>query len=134
MTADAPAPNAPAAETTTRSPTVSPTPNVQISAFGRLVADPVERTSTAGTNYTTARVAVNVTGPRAPEPQTWFLDVTAFRDAAARLAKCRKGSGVCLMGDLTKTRWPGRDGAVRDSWSLVARDCLSAATTRRTDQ
>ena len=47
---------------------------------------------------------------------------------------CRKGSGVCLMGDLTKTRWPGRDGAVRDSWSLVANDCLSAATTRRTDQ
>ena len=134
MTADTPAPNTPAAETTTGSPTVSPTPNVQISAFGRLVADPVERTSKAGTNYTTARVAVNVTGPRAPEPQTWFLDVTAFRDAAARLAKCRKGSGVCLMGDLTKTQWPGRDGAVRDSWSLVANDCLSAATTRRTDQ
>ena len=82
----------------------------------------------------TARVAVDVTGPRAPEPQTWFLDVTAFRDIAARLAKCRKGSGVCLMGDLTKSTWEGRDGADGDSWSLVANDCLSAATTRRTDQ
>ena len=60
MTADAPAPNAPGAETT-GSPAVAPTPNVQISTFGRLVADPVERTSKVGTNYTTARVAVNVT-------------------------------------------------------------------------
>ena len=80
-----------------------PTPNVQISVFGRLVADPVDRVSKGGTNYTTARVAVNVTGPRAAEPQTWFINVTAFRDAAARLAKSRKGSGVCLMGDLTKS-------------------------------
>ena len=134
MTADTPAPNAPAAETKTGSPPVPPTPNAQLSAFGRLVADPVERTSKAGTNYMTARVAVNVTGARAPKPQTWFLDVTAFRDAAARLAKCRKGSAVCLMGDLTKSTWEGRDGADRDSWSLVANDCLSAATTRRTDQ
>ena len=38
------------------------------------------------------------------------------------------------MGDLTKATWKGRDGADRDSWSLVANDCLSAATTRRTDQ
>ena len=122
------------APTEATAPPTPPTPNVRISAFGRLVADPVERSSKAGTNYTTARVAVNVTGPRAPEPQTRFLDVTALRDAAARLAKCRKGSGVCLMGDLTKTVWPRRDGAARDSWNLVADDCLSAATTRRTDQ
>ena len=111
----------------------SPTPNVQISVFGRLVADPVERVSKSGTNYTTARVAVNVTGPRAAEPQTWFINVTAFRDAAARLAKCRKGSGLCLMGDLTRSTWTGNDGTSRDSWNLVANDCLSAATTRRTD-
>ena len=118
----------------TTAPAAPPTPNVQISAFGRLVADPVERTSQGGTNYTTARVAVNVTGARAPEPKTWFLDVTAFRHAAARLAKCTKGSGVCLMGDLTQDTWEGRDGVSRDSWSLVANDCLSVGTTRRTDQ
>ena len=65
MTADGPAPNMPAAETPTGSPPVPPTPNAQVSAFGRLVADPVERTSKAGTNYMTARVAVNAL----PDPE-----------------------------------------------------------------
>ena len=134
MTADAPAAETTGTGAAAAAPaSAPPTPNVQISVFGRLVADPVERVSKSGTNYTTARVAVNVTGPRAAEPQTWFINVTAFRDAAARLAKCRKGSGLCLMGDLTRSTWPGNDGTSRDSWNLVANDCLSAATTRRTD-
>ena len=61
-----------------------------------------------------------------PEPLR-VADLRGSRNA-------RKGSGVCLMGDLRKSTSKGRDGADKNSWSLVANDCLSAATTRRTDQ
>ncbi len=89
----------------------------------------------ADTSFTTARIAVNTTRPRAPEPadvvprlSPRFVTPPRGSRSAGRAA----GSG--LMGDLTKTAWEGRDGAARNFWSLVADDCLSAATTRRTDQ
>ncbi len=47
------------------------TPNVQISAFARLVNDPVSRTSDEGHPFTTARIACNVTSSqKGAEEQT----------------------------------------------------------------
>ena len=68
------------------------TPNVQLSAYGRLTRDPEAKTSERGHPYTRARIACNVTPAKHEgEQQTWFVDVIAFRSQAAALAKCRQG-------------------------------------------
>ena len=38
---------------------------------------------------------------REGDQQTWYVDVIAFRNQAAALAKCKQGQGVNVMGTLS---------------------------------
>ena len=112
------------------------TPNVQISAFGRLVDDPVSRTTEGGHPFTTGRIACNVTpSQKDAEEQTWFLDIRGFRGAAQQLAKCSKGAPVNIHGTLERTVWRKTpDAEPRETWRVVLDSVISAATTKRTDK
>ena len=108
-------------------------PNVQLAAFGRLTRDPEAKTSARGHPYTRARIACNVTPPtRDIDQQTWYFDVTAFRNQAAALAKCRKGDGVHVMGTLNMEH-SSSNGREYQNFSLTADAVMAAAATRRTD-
>ena len=109
------------------------TPNVQLSAYGRLTRDPEAKTSERGHPYTRARIACNVTAAnREGGEQTWFVDVVAFRHQAAALAKCRKGHGVHVMGTLNMEERT-KDGRTYQNFTVAAEAVMGAATTRRTE-
>ena len=73
----------------------------QISAYGRLVADPQTRTTTSGTSMTMARLAVSLPCNATDEGQaTFWLGVMAFGKQAEVLAKQQKSDLVGVAGHM----------------------------------
>ena len=108
------------------------TPNVQLSAYGRLTRDPETKTSEGGHQYTRARIACNLTPARHEgEQQTWYVDVIAFRRQAAALAKCQQGQGVSVMGTLSMKERTS-NGRTYQNFLVSADAVMGAATTTRT--
>jgi hypothetical protein len=76
----------------------------QISAYGRLVADPQTRTTGKGTNMAMARLAVALPCNAADNGEaTFWLGVIAFGKQADALAKHHKGDhqingAICYAG------------------------------------
>ena len=88
----------------------------QISAYGRLVADPQTRTTGKGTNMAMARLAVALPCNAADNGEaTFWLGVIAFGKQADALAKHRKGDLVSVAGNMQLNQWtlPGMKDLTR---------------------
>lgn len=80
----------------------------QISAYGRLVADPETRTTGKGTSMAMARLAVSLPCNAAADGQaTFWLGVIAFGKQADTLAKHQKGDLVSVAGNMGAKYCPG---------------------------
>ena len=78
----------------------------QISAYGRLVADPQTRRTGKGTNMAMARLAVALPCNAADNGEaTFWLGVIAFGKQADALAKHRKGDLVSVAGNMQHNHW-----------------------------
>ncbi|VAO23599.1 single stranded DNA-binding protein [Klebsiella quasipneumoniae] len=87
----------------------------QISAYGRLVADPQTRTNGKGTNMAMARLAVALPCNAADNGEaTFWLGIIAFGKQADALAKHRKGDLVSVAGNMQLNQWTGSDGGWTD--------------------
>lgn len=104
---------------------------IRASIYGRLGADPQERTTRNGGVMATASLAVSVGRPDADEDTEWFDLVTFGRTAKALLGHA-KGDLVAAMGPLHRTRFTDRDGEEREGWSLTVEAIVSARTVRPT--
>ncbi len=84
----------------------------QISAYGRLVADPETRTTGKGTSMAMARLAVSLPCNAAADGQaTFWLGVIAFGKQADALAKHQKGDLVSVVGNMQINQWTGQMAA-----------------------
>lgn len=103
----------------------------QISAYGRLVADPQTRTTTNGNNMAMARLAVSLpcNAAEAGESTLW-LGVIAFGKQADALAKHQKGDLVSVSGNMQVNQWTGKDGGTQQGYQVVADSVISARTVR----
>lgn len=105
----------------------------QISAYGRLVADPQTRTTSGGKPMAMARLAVSVTCHTAQNGEaTYWLGVVAFGKQADDLAKHRKGDMVSVAGTLQLNQWRAQDGIQKEQPQIVADSVISARTARPT--
>ena len=103
----------------------------QISAYGRLVADPQIRTTTSGTSMTMARLAVSLPCNATDEGQaTFWLGVVAFGKQAEILAKHQKGDLVSVAGNMQINQWSGQDGVQKEQPQVIADSVISARTSR----
>lgn len=103
----------------------------QISAYGRLVADPQTRTTGKGTNMAMARLAVALPCNAADNGEaTFWLGVIAFGKQADALAKHRKGDLVSVAGNMQVNQWTGNDGGTQTEYQVIA-DCVISARTAR---
>ena len=103
----------------------------QISAYGRLVADPQTRTTANDKQMTMARLAVSVpchTGQNGEA--TYWLGVVAFGKQAELLAKHQKGDLVSVAGNMQLNQWAGQDGAQKEQPQVIADSVISARTAR----
>jgi len=102
---------------------------VRAALYGRLGADPVQRQARAGKFMPTCSVAVDVSHGDGPH-ETKSISVIAFGKAAADIARHVKGDLVAAIGQLTRSRFTGRDGVERAGWSLAVEAIVSARTVR----
>lgn len=102
---------------------------IQASIYGRLGADPVERQTQGGKAMVTVSIAVNAGRADAAEETAW-ISVAAFGRNASALARHQKGDLLAAMGSLHRSRFTGRDGQERESWSLTVDSIMSARTVR----
>ncbi|EPP1408409.1 single-stranded DNA-binding protein [Klebsiella oxytoca] len=102
----------------------------QISAYGRLVADPETRTTGKGTSMAMARLAVSLpcNAVESGEATLW-LGVIAFGKQAEALAKHRKGDLVSVAGNMQLNQWMRQDGGTRQGYQVLADSVISARTT-----
>ena len=104
--------------------------NAQVSLYGRLGADPVERTTSTGKPMATASLACDVARGDAGEPDTEWFDLLAFGRQAEALLRHRQGDLLAVMGSLTRRRWTGEDGSERARWSVLCDAIVSARVVR----
>lgn len=106
----------------------------QISAYGRLVADPQTRTTANGTSMAMGRLAVALPCHAAEGGEvTFWLGVVAFGKQADALAGHVKGDLVSVAGAMQINQWTGKDGGTQQGYQVVADSVISArnGTPRR---
>lgn len=99
-----------------------------VAIMGRLVADPELRTTPAGVNVCTFRIACDRSFvQQGQQRQADFIDVVAWRHNADFLCKYfAKGSMVAVQGHLQTRQYQDRNGNKRTAVEVVA-DSLSFA-------
>lgn len=100
--------------------------------YGRLAADPTEKTTRTGKPMALASVAVDVTGQRAEDgdSETLWVSLMAFGHQCEALLRAEKGQMVAAIGKLTRGRYTGKDGTERESWTLLAESVITAKSAR----
>ena len=103
----------------------------QISAYGRLVADPQTRTTNSGGSMAMGRLAVALPCHAAEGGEvTFWLGVVAFGKQADALAGHVKGDLVSVAGAMQINQWTGKDGGTQQGYQVIADSVLSARTVR----
>lgn len=99
-----------------------------VAIMGRLVADPELKTTPAGINVCTFRIACDRSfAQQGQQRQAGFIDVVAWRHNADFLCKhFAKGSMVAVQGRLQTRQYQDRNGNKRTAVEVVA-DSLSFA-------
>ncbi|GBU14386.1 single stranded DNA-binding protein [Enterobacterales bacterium] len=101
----------------------------QISAYGRLVADPQTRTTANSKQMTMARLAVSLPCHTAQNNEAvYWLGVVAFGKQAELLAQHQKGEMVSVSGSMQLNQWKGQDGTQKESPQVIADSVVSART------
>lgn len=92
---------------------------------GRLTRDPEVKTTQSGLAVCTFSVAVNKRVAKGAHPEADFFTVTAWRERAEFVEKYfRKGSAICVCGQLAVNKWQDQNGNKRQDVQIVADDCL----------
>lgn len=99
----------------------------QLAAYGRLGADPVQRTSQAGKTWATATIAVTTGEDDAPP---LWLAVVAFGKVAEALARHTKGDLISVGGRLQVNRWRSQDGQDREQLQVITDTVVSSKAVR----
>lgn len=90
---------------------------------GRLTADPELKTTPNGIAVTSFSVAVNRRTSKSSEGQTQtsdFLNAVAWRNQAEFISRYfKKGSSICLTGQLQTRKWTDQQGNNRYATEIV---------------
>lgn len=89
---------------------------------GRLTADPeLKKTTTNDTSVCSFTIAVNRRFTRAGEqPQADFINCVAWRQQAELLSRYfRKGSSVCIVGNIQNRNWTDQQGNKRTTTEVI---------------
>lgn len=98
--------------------------SAHVAVWGRLIADPEQRTTKTGKPWATAHLAVAMPQPYGADedadPPTLWLAVTTFGQTAETLARHAKGECLSVAGRLEMRPYTSRDGEPREGWTCIA--------------
>ncbi len=88
--------------------------------MGRLTADPELRQTPAGVSLTSFTIAVDRRFSKDGQRQTDFIRCTAWRQQAEFICKYfKKGSMICVIGNIQTRTWDGQDGKKQYATDIV---------------
>ena len=89
--------------------------------IGRLSRDPELRHTGSGTAVCQISVAISRPVAQGSEPQTDFINVTAWRQTAEFITRYfRKASSICIVGTLQNRNWTDNNGVKHYATEVVA--------------
>lgn len=89
---------------------------------GRLTADVELKQTTSGISVCSFSLAVNRKGK---EAQTDFIDCQAWRQTAEFISKYfRKGSSICIVGNIQKRAWKDKNGENRYATEVIVDEAM----------
>lgn len=87
---------------------------------GRMTADPELKTTQSGTPVLSFTIAVNRRKTKDGEQQSDFINCVAWKERAELISKYfRKGSCICIIGELQVRKWQDADGNNRYSTEVL---------------
>ena len=88
---------------------------------GRLTSDVELKTTPSGTFVTSFGVAVNRRGAQEGQQQADFINVVAFKERAEFISKYfKKGSSICIEGEIQTRSWKDNSGNTRYATEVIA--------------
>lgn len=92
---------------------------------GRLTSDIELKQTQSGLSVCSFSLAVNRKGAKDQEQKTDFIDCTAWRQTAEFLSRYfRKGSSLCVVGNLQKSEWTDQNGQKRYKVEVVVDEAM----------
>lgn len=88
---------------------------------GRLCADPELKQTNGGTPVVSFNIAVNRRYQKEGEAQADFFTIVAWSKTAEFVSKhFRKGSSICITGELQTRSWTDKEGSKRYATEIIA--------------
>lgn len=92
---------------------------------GRLTADVELKSTQSGLSVCTFSIAVNRKTGKDQEQKTDFITCTAWRNTAEFIARYfKKGSSLCVVGNLQKREWENKDGQKQYATEVVVDEAM----------
>lgn len=92
---------------------------------GRLTADPELKTTQSGISVCTFSLAVNRKVAKDQEQKTDFIRCTAWRQTAEFISRYfRKGSSICVVGEIQTSSWTDQSGNKSYSTEVVINEAM----------
>ena len=87
---------------------------------GRLTADPELKQTTSGIAVTTFTVAVNRRASKTEQRTADFINCVAWRQQAELISRYfRKGSCICIVGNIQVRNWTDQNGQKRYTTEVI---------------
>lgn len=101
--------------------------------MGRLTADPELRQSPSGVSLTSFSIAVDRRFTKDGNRQTDFIRCTAWRQTAEFICKFfKKGSMICVIGNIQTRSWDGQDGKKQFATDVVIEEAYFTGSKAET--
>lgn len=90
---------------------------------GRLTADPEIKTTQSGTPVCSFSIAVNRRGAKDGQQQSDFISCVAWKERAELISKYfRKGSSICIVGEIQTRKWKDNNGNSRIATEVIVNE------------
>jgi single-strand DNA-binding protein len=92
---------------------------------GRITADPELKQTPSGVSVCSFSIAVNRKAGKDKEQQADFFNCKAWRNTAEFVSKYfKKGSSICIVGNLQQNTWTDQNGQKRYGMDVVVDEAL----------
>lgn len=92
---------------------------------GRLTADIELKQTQSGVSTTTFTIAVNRKTSGTQEQQADFITCVAWRNTAEFISRYfKKGSSICIVGEILTRSWQDKDGQKRYATEVLANEAF----------
>lgn len=90
---------------------------------GRLTSDPELKTTQSGTNVCSFTIAVNRRGAKDGQQTSDFINCVAWKERAELISKYfRKGSSICIVGEIQTRKWQDSNGNNRNATEVIVNE------------